>query len=118
MSFLRGDVVLFEHDFSDGSGSKVRPCVIVQNGTRNTHLEGTIVTTINSNVHHASDPTQVFIDIATNDRQATGRRKNSVIKAGKLWTIRQAKILEKIGILPASLQQKLDESLKIALELP
>jgi len=39
MKVQRGDVVIINHPFSDASGSKVRPALVVQSDSRNSILE-------------------------------------------------------------------------------
>lgn len=43
MKVQRGDVVLVDYPFSDRTGSKVRPCLVVQADYNNTRLDDTIV---------------------------------------------------------------------------
>ncbi len=52
MKVHRGDVVLLDHPFSDASGSKVRPSLVVQDDARNARLPETIVVLITKNVKH------------------------------------------------------------------
>jgi mRNA-degrading endonuclease toxin of MazEF toxin-antitoxin module len=49
MKVQRGDVVLLDQPFSDESGSKVRPALVVQENVRNAKLKETIVATITKN---------------------------------------------------------------------
>ena len=42
MNTNRGDVVLIDHPFSDSSGSKIRPVLVVQTDVRNAILADTI----------------------------------------------------------------------------
>jgi len=49
MKVQRGDVILIDHPFSDGSGSKVRPALVVQSDARNALLTETIVALITRN---------------------------------------------------------------------
>ena len=42
-SVVRGDVVLVDYPYTDRTGSKVRPCIVVQNDTDNQRLDATIV---------------------------------------------------------------------------
>lgn len=49
MNVRRGDVVLVDYLFSDRTGSKVRPCLVVQNNSNNARLDDTIVAIISSN---------------------------------------------------------------------
>ena len=86
MKASRGDVVLINHPFSDASGSKVRPALIVQNDRRNALLSETIVALITKNVRHvATDPTQLLIDLGTPIGKASGLNVNSAVKCGKLF---------------------------------
>ena len=66
MKVSRGDVVLINHPFSDASGSKVRPALVVQSDRRNAILAETIVALITKNLRYAAtDGTQLLIDIGT-----------------------------------------------------
>jgi mRNA interferase MazF len=42
----RGDVVLLDYPYSNGSGSKVRPALVIQNDRDNQRLSNTIVVLI------------------------------------------------------------------------
>lgn len=50
MKVNRGEVVLVDYLFSDRTGSKVRPCLVVQNDINNRRLDDTIVAAISSNI--------------------------------------------------------------------
>jgi len=118
MKLNRGDVVIIDHPFSDASGAKVRPALIVQSDRRNALLTETIVALITKNVRHVgTDPTQVLIDLSTPDGQASGLNANSAVKCGKLYTIHEDLILRKLGGLSAALMRQINDSLKAALEL-
>ena len=66
MKVRRGDVVLVDYPYSDRSGSKVRPCLVVQVERNNQRLDDTIVVTITSRTQYAAtEPTQFVIDVAT-----------------------------------------------------
>jgi mRNA-degrading endonuclease toxin of MazEF toxin-antitoxin module len=107
------------HPFSDASGAKVRPGVVVQNDARNVRLTETIVALISSNVRFAaSDSTQVLIDPATPDGKKSGLYQASVVKCGKLFTIDVNLIRRKVGVLSAAMMQHVNDGLKLALELP
>ena len=49
----RGNLVVIDFPYSDGSGSKVRPSLIVQNDADNKRLRNTIVAMITGNISHA-----------------------------------------------------------------
>jgi mRNA-degrading endonuclease toxin of MazEF toxin-antitoxin module len=66
MKVKRSVVVLLDHPFSDASGSKVRPALVVQGDTRNALLSETIVALITKNLRHiGQDSTQFLIDRKT-----------------------------------------------------
>ena len=46
MMVQRGDVVLVDYPYSDRTGSKFRPCLVVQNDLNNQRLDDTILATI------------------------------------------------------------------------
>ena len=65
MKVRRGDVVLVDYPFSDRSGSKTRPCVVVQADRNNQRLDDTIVVTISSRTQQVNEPTQLLIELST-----------------------------------------------------
>lgn len=119
MNVNRGDVVLLDHPFSDASGSKVRPALVVQDDARNARLTETIVALITKNLKHVgTDQTQLLIDVSTPAGKASGLKLNSAVKCGKLYTAHANAINKRIGVLSAALKQQIDTCLKQALGLP
>ena len=119
MKANRGDVILLDHRFSDATGSKIRPALVIQSDKRNAILTETIVALITKNTTHvAKDPTQLLIDVATADGKASGLKLNSAVKCGKLFTVHEHHIRKKIGKLPALVMLRINDCLKAALELP
>ena len=55
--------------------------------------------------------------MATNEGQESGLRQDSVINCVNLLTLSKDKILKKLGQLPNSSLQKVNDCLKTALEL-
>jgi mRNA-degrading endonuclease toxin of MazEF toxin-antitoxin module len=118
MKSRRGDVVIIDHPFSDATGSKVRPALIVQTDARNSRLTETIIALITKNTNLvATDPTQLLIDLKTPDGRASGLHVNSAVKCGKLFTVHENLIRNRIGLLTPMLMQKIDACLKVALAL-
>ena len=119
MKLQRGDVVIINHPFSDASGSKVRPALVVQSDSRNAILQETIIVLISKNLKYiGTDPTQLLNDIGTAAGKASGAKVNSAVKCGKLFTLDENMIHKKIGILSLQLMQQVNSRLKIALALP
>ena|SRR5579872_2514278 len=119
MKVQRGDVVIIDHPFSDATGAKVRPAVVVQSDARNALLRETVVVLVSKNLKHiGTDPTQLLIDIATPDGKLSGLRVDSAVKCGKLFTLHEDMIRKKIGVLSAPLMKQVNDCLKAALDLP
>jgi mRNA interferase MazF len=114
----RGDVVILDHPYSDGSGSKVRPALIVQNNRDNHRLTSTIVAMITRNTSRVGEPSQLLIDVTTAEGLQSGLNQTSAVVCTNLFTVSQAKVRRIIGSLAASLMTKVDACLKAALELP
>jgi mRNA interferase MazF len=116
MNMSRGDVVLVDYPFSDRTGSKVRPALVVQADALNHRITDTILAAISRSTHRAS-ATQLFIDISTPDGAQTGLRQNSMIQCENLLTFDQRLIIAKIGELSQPLLHRVGTCLKAALDL-
>ncbi len=116
MSISRGDIVLVDYPFSDRTGSKVRPALVVQSDALNHRITDTILASISRSTHRAS-ATQLFIDISTPEAGGIGLRQNSMIQWENLLTYDQRLVITKIGQLSAPLLDRVQECLKTALDL-
>ncbi len=85
MRVARGEIVLVDYPFSDRTGSKVRPALVVQTDTLNARIDDTILVAISRSTHRVS-ATQLLIDLATPDGAATGLRQTSTIQCENLLT--------------------------------
>ena len=117
MSVLRGTVVLVDYPYSDGTGSKVRPALIVQEDGLNRRITDTILAAISRSQHRASS-TQLLIQIGTSEGKLSGLRQDSMIQCENLLTFDQGRIIATIGHLSLPLMQQIDGCLKAALGLP
>lgn len=117
MSVSRGDVVLVDYPFSDRTGSKVRPAIVVQTDSLNHRIADTILAAISRSTHRASS-TQLFIDISTAEGSRTGLRQNSMIQCENLLTFDQRFVIAKIGELSPTFRSQIEACLKAALDLP
>jgi mRNA interferase MazF len=117
MKVLRGDVVLVDYPFSDRSGSKIRPVLVVQADVLNRRIDDTILAIITGSMHRAST-TQLFVDIATADGALTGLKLSSMVQCENLVTLDCKFIIRKIGKFSPALMQQINACLKSALELP
>lgn len=118
MPLSRGDVVLAELPFSDRSGSKVRPALVVQNDANNRRLQDVILALITTTTARATvAPTQLLIDITTLDGQQTGLLYTSAVKCEHLLTLHQRLIKRVIGRLSPAMMQQIGTCLKTSLGL-
>ncbi len=111
----RGDVVRVDWPYSDRTGSKVRPAVVVQDDQYNRLIADTILLLV-SRTQRALGATEVEIDPAVEKR--CGLRYRSVVSCNNLLTIDQDLIIQSIGQLSSGAMQQIDSCLKAALGLP
>src|SRR5207253_5313484 len=110
--------VLLAFPFSDGSGSKVRPVVVVQDDRNNDRLSNTIVAMITSTTERVrQEPTQLLIDISTFEGEQSGLLHTSAIKCENLFTVETSIVVQKIGHLPPKAMEQVDRCLKTSLGL-
>ncbi len=116
MKVKRGDIVLVDFPYSDNTGSKIRPALVVQSDLWNQRIDDTILAIITSSSQRKiGATTQYDVDIATVEGQQTGLHLNSIVQCENLVTQDQNLILRIIGSLPDSAMQQIDECLKSAL---
>lgn len=118
MNVQRGDVVLVDYPYASGTGAKVRPVLVIQNDRDNQRLLNTIVVQITSLTRRALEPTQLLIELATPAGRQSGLRQDSVVNCVNILTLDKDKILRRLGNLPDSAIQLVNNCLKAALELP
>lgn len=114
MSVRRGEVVRVDWPYSDRTGSKVRPALVVQADTLNGLIADTVLVLI-SRTQRALGMTEVLIDPAI--ESGCGLRYASVASCNNLLTIDQGLIVQAIGSVSPALMQQIDDRLKTALGL-
>lgn len=117
MKVRRGDFVLVDDPHSDRTGSKVRPCLVVQNDRNNQRLADTIVVTISSRAQHVTEPTQLLIDLLTPAGNQSGLLFTSAVRCEIILTVDCNFILRKIGTLPPDAMLRVEDCLKQALAI-
>lgn len=113
MSARRGDVVRVDWPYSDRTGSKVRPAVVVQSDALNSQIDDTVLV---SRTHRAVGMTEVLIDPAVETN--CGLRCPSVVSCSNLLTIDQSLVVQALGRLSTSAMRQIETCLKTVLELP
>lgn len=113
MQIKRGDI--FYADLSPVVGSEqggIRPVLIIQNDIGNRHSPTVICAAITSKMNKAKLPTHVEID--ARKYQIV---KNSVILLEQIRTIDKQRLKDIVCHLDKELMGKVDEALKISMEL-
>jgi mRNA interferase MazF len=111
----RGEVVLVDYPYSDRTGSKLRPALVVQADFLNGLIADTVLVSITRRTRQAST-TEVIIDPSVESQ--CGLRQVSVVSCTNFLTIDQALIYQTIGRLSPNAIQQVDVCLKTALGLP
>ncbi|SRR5579875_567369 len=111
----RGEVVEVDWPFSDLTGSKQRPAVVVQADYLNGLIDDTILLKITGS-RFGIPGTEVAIDPAA--ETASGLSKLCYVSCKDILTRDQALILRTIGVLSDTIMMQIDDYLKAVLELP
>ena len=107
ISFNQGDIVLVPFPFTDLSATKQRPAIVLSPKRLNNLRSDLVVAAITSQIPDTLSDDEVLLSDA--DLRAAGLPKRSIVKLGKIFTIHQGLIRNKLGCIP---QSTLDEVLK------
>ena len=92
MSVRRDDVVLIDFPFSDRTGSKVRPALVVQHDAWNRALDDSVLAGITSSRRRqVGSPTQFLIETTTPAGRQAGLRTDSIVECTALVALDQAR---------------------------
>ena len=95
---VRGDVVVVQFPYQEGTRGKNRPALVVQCDRNNHRLQNTLIAMITGNIERAqTEPTQLLVDPSTAEGQGSGLHGPSAIKCENLFTVAQADIIRTIG---------------------
>lgn len=100
-----GDVLLVNFPFTDLSGTKQRPVLVISQEWYNRKKMDVILAAITSNVPSRLAPDDCLLTV--DEQRQAGLPRRSMIKLGKLVTLDQRLIRKKLGSLPASTLGKL-----------
>lgn len=114
----RGDVVLVRFPHPSGLRGKKRPAVIVQSDAYAGNVGTLVVAEVTSNLTFATDPACLFIDTGTAEGRATGLVRDSVVSCLVLVSVYAGTVAQGLGTLSPTLKRRLDDCLKVALDLP
>jgi len=90
-----------------------RPVLIIQDDTfTQSRIRTVIVVIVTSNLELANAPGNILLP-----REATGLPRNSVVNVSQILTVDKSFLTERISSLPVSLQEEVDEGLRLVLYL-
>lgn len=116
--YTRGDIILADLPYTDRTGSKIRPALVVQNDRNNSRLDDVILAMITrTTARSTKEPTQLLIDVTMPTGQASGLLHTSAVKCEHLVTLHRSFIQRVIGRMPDSLMAQINDCLKISLGL-
>lgn len=107
----RGEVVIIEYPFSDGSGTKRRPALIVFSDA--VQSPDTIIAAISASA--AETDTRVPITPGTDP--GSHLQQPCVVRCDNLMTIARSSIYGAVGRLTTTTMRKVDQALKTSLGL-
>ncbi len=106
----RGDIVVANLEPVIGSEQGgIRPVLIIQNDLGNKYSTTTIIVPITSTIMKKDYPINVQV--------SSGLKKESTILLNQIRTVDKERILRKIGKLDLETMKKVDEAIKISLDL-
>jgi mRNA interferase MazF len=111
----RGEVVLVDWPYSDRTGGKIRPAVVVQADYLNGLLDDTVLVHITSK-KHGIPGTEVELNPAS--ETASGLLRISYAFCPNVLTADPAYIDSTIGVLSDRAMRKIEECLKSTLGIP
>lgn len=111
----QGDVVEVDWPFSDRTGSKTRPAVVVQADFLNGLIDDTVLVQI-TGTRHGIPGTEVQLDPA--DEAGSGLSKVCYASCTNVLTLDQGLVLGTVGYLFDKSMRQIEDCLKKVLELP
>jgi mRNA-degrading endonuclease toxin of MazEF toxin-antitoxin module len=119
--YRKGDVVLVSFPYTTDDGqtqTKRRPAVIISNDYNNSRLDDVLLVPLTSNTTRAArEPTQVVVMMNSPEGQSGGLRLDSVIDCTVIATIPKTLLVNKIGVFPQEVMERVDQCLMIAMAI-
>lgn len=109
----RGDLVLAVIPFTDLAATKIRPALIISDGL----IGQDVVLAAISSVNRGVVAHDVSVESNHPEFAQTGLLKSSVVRCHHLITVEAKMLVRRLGTLPLSWQQQVDQELKQLLGL-
>lgn len=109
-NYKRGDIVLVPFPFTDLTGAKQRPALVISSDTFNSSRDDILIAAITSQIPSNLKPDEFLI--SANELAAGGLPKPSIVKLLKLVSLHQRLVVRRIGQLPEPTSAKILEHIK------
>ena len=113
----RGSVVLIRYPFTDLTGAKVRPALVVTPNHLLPRLEDVLCLFISSAMPDDFLPTDFVLEPGHPSFPTTGLKRRSVLRMHKLALLHKVLVLRVLGQGDPSLMYEVDQRLRLALGL-
>ncbi len=113
----RGSVVLVRYPFTDLTGTKVRPAVVLTPDSLIAALDDVLCLFVSSAVPGQLLPTDFILESSHPSFPSTGLRRRSVLRAHKLALLHKNLVLRTLGKMENDLMSEVNHHLRIALGL-
>jgi mRNA-degrading endonuclease toxin of MazEF toxin-antitoxin module len=116
----RGQVVLVRFPFLPAGGvpqAQVRPAVVVSGPAIHDHTADVLIVAISSRPISHALPTDYELVLGTPAATAAGLRQTSWVKVSNVAAVPKAAVIRRLGQLPPSAIQAIDERLRMAFDL-
>lgn len=110
--YRQKEIVLVPFPYSDLSSSKRRPVLIVSDDRYNQKFDDVVVCVITTNLRKD----EYSVELTSDDLEIGVLPENSVVKAHKLFTIHQDKILKKFSVVSDDYFDKVADKIKLLIK--
>jgi len=111
---IRGSVVLVRYPFTDLSGSKLRPAIIITPDDLLATLDDVLCAFVTTIIPDKTLPTDLIVQTNDPDFAATGLNEMSMIRAHKLTLLHRSLVQRHLGVMSKALLDQLNQRLKKA----
>ena len=113
----RGSVVLVRYPFTDLSGAKVRPAVILTPDNLLPRIDDVLCLFISSSMPGELLPTDFVLEEKHPSFAKTGLKYRSVLRAHKLALLNKSLVVRVLGEMSTNLMNEVNQRLRLALGL-
>lgn len=111
--YKQREIVLVPFPYSDLSSTKRRPVLIISNDNYNQNFPDVVVCVVTSNLHKDG----YSVELENEDLEIGVLPESSIVKAHKLFTIHQDKIIKKFSLVKGEYFEKVADKIRHLIEL-